>query len=79
MTAPLLTVRDLAQRLRMSERQLRRHMAAGKTPRPIRVGRLIRFRPDDVRAWIDLGCPDRATLEARLSPNKQRPRCSAGA
>lgn len=62
----LLTVADLATRLSLSERQLRRHLSTGKTPAPIRVGRLIRFRPEDIDAWIAMGCPSRVEFEARL-------------
>ena len=39
--------------------------AAGKTPRPIRLGGgRLRWRRSDLESWIGHGCPDRKTFEA---------------
>jgi predicted DNA-binding transcriptional regulator AlpA len=31
---------------------------AGKTPRPIKFGKLMRWRWRDLSEWIDAGCPE---------------------
>jgi predicted DNA-binding transcriptional regulator AlpA len=36
----------------------------GKTPRPIRIGRIPFWRYDELKAWVAAGCPDRATWDA---------------
>jgi predicted DNA-binding transcriptional regulator AlpA len=33
--------------------------SAGKTPEPIRLGRRVLWRLDELRAWLDAGCPAR--------------------
>ena len=39
--------------------------AAGKIgPAAVRLGRAVRYRADEVRAWIDAGCPDARTWAA---------------
>ena len=47
----LLTAHELAQRLRVSEKTLRRWTVAERLP-CIRVGRLVRFDPGDVSRWL---------------------------
>lgn len=49
----LLTQREAASVLRLSERTLERSRVTGSGPRFIRCGRSIRYRPDDLAAWID--------------------------
>jgi predicted DNA-binding transcriptional regulator AlpA len=49
----LLTQREAAQALRLSERTLERSRVTGQGPRFIRCGRSIRYRADDLIAWID--------------------------
>ena len=59
---PLLaTARDLAAMLRLSLRTIRLMDRAGKLPEPLRVGGSVRWRLDEIRAWVAGGCPDRAT------------------
>jgi predicted DNA-binding transcriptional regulator AlpA len=36
----------------------------GRIPKPIRIGRSIFWRPKELQAWVDAGCPDRITWEA---------------
>jgi len=45
---PLLTVGDTADILRLSSRQVRRLIADGCLP-VVRIGRVIRVRPEDLR------------------------------
>ena len=42
-----------------------RMVAAGKTPAPIYLSRgCVRWRLDDLRAWVCEGCPDRRNFES---------------
>lgn len=41
-----------------------RHLSAGKTPRPIRLGGRVLWRVSDLRRWIDLGCPEREIYDS---------------
>jgi len=48
----LLTLADLASRLRLSLATIQRMRAAGRLPAEIEIsGRSIRFRLEDVEAW----------------------------
>jgi predicted DNA-binding transcriptional regulator AlpA len=49
-----LTLDDLACLLAASRRTVERMRAAGKLPRPdFRVGRMPRWRPETIRAWLE--------------------------
>jgi predicted DNA-binding transcriptional regulator AlpA len=39
--------------------------AAGRIPRPIRIGRSTLWRAEELRAWVAAGCPCRREWEAR--------------
>lgn len=39
--------------LGISQATLDRLTAAGRFPRPVRVGRLLKWRPEDVREWVN--------------------------
>ena len=56
----LLSAEDLARELGFSLRTIRRLDAAGKVPRPVKIGRAARWRRAEIRAWQDAGCPPRA-------------------
>jgi excisionase family DNA binding protein len=43
----LLTTKQLASLLGVSERHIFRQQAAGRLPSPIRIGRCVRWNPDD--------------------------------
>lgn len=45
------TVPELAARLRIRENTLRQWRMKGEGPRAIKVGRLVRYRLEDVEAW----------------------------
>ena len=50
----LITPKDLAERLGISDRCLRERRAMGRSlPKYVRVGRFIRYRPKDVEEWIN--------------------------
>jgi excisionase family DNA binding protein len=48
----LLTVSEVAQWLRLSERQIRRMIADGRIP-VVRLGRAVRIREEVLRALIE--------------------------
>jgi len=66
MADELLTVQELARRLRVSVRTVRRMVAEGRTPEPVRLagtGRgALRFRASDIAAWIKWGLPTQETF-----------------
>jgi len=57
----LLTYAEAAVLCRVSGRTWRIWDAAGHIPEPVRIGRSVFWRPKELVAWIDAGCPDRHT------------------
>ena len=53
----LLTIRELATILKVSQRSIWRLVAAGQLVGPLRVGGSIRWRSEDIRDWINKSCP----------------------
>lgn len=60
----LLTVRDLAERLKVSPRQIWKLRASARLPEEVRISRSVRWRATDVTLWVQLGCPSRERFEA---------------
>lgn len=52
----LLTVKAVARLLTCSPRQVYRLADAGKLPRPVRLGALVRWPRAAIMAWIGSGC-----------------------
>jgi excisionase family DNA binding protein len=50
--APLLTVQEVADLLRVTVRTVQR-MEADRTLLPVRIGRAVRYRREDVQAFLD--------------------------
>lgn len=48
----LLTPREAAEALRISQRKLWGLTASGQIP-CVRIGRSVRYQPNDLRTWID--------------------------
>jgi len=62
--APLaLSARELAGRLGVSLRHVRRMDSAGMLPRPCRLGRAVRWPTETIDAWLRAGAPDRRRWE----------------
>lgn len=55
----LLTVRDVAAALKISVRQVWKLNSAGRLPAPLRVARSVRWKRDELAAWVDADCPVR--------------------
>ncbi len=56
----VVDAKALANRLQISLRHLRRMEAGGALgPRPLRLGRSVRYSLDEVKRWINAGVPDR--------------------
>jgi excisionase family DNA binding protein len=55
----MLSVDDVAEiYLNCSARHVRRLADAGRMPKPIKLGSLVRFLRTDVEQWIADGCPN---------------------
>jgi len=59
----LLTAVGVAHELGLSVRTVRRLDAAGKLPKPVRIGGAVRWHREEIRLWIQAGCPDRQRWE----------------
>ena len=46
-----LTKRQLAERLQCCTRTIERRCAAGEIPRPLRIGRLVRWSAEQLEQW----------------------------
>ena len=53
----LITVKDLARMLSVSERSVWRLVSAGRIPIPIKIGSFVRWHRDEIEHWIQQGCP----------------------
>lgn len=62
-TPLLLTASEAAAMFKASERTWRTWDTMGRIPKPIRIGRKVFWRPEDLKAWVAAGCPDRASWE----------------
>ncbi|MBM4041217.1 MAG: helix-turn-helix domain-containing protein [Planctomycetes bacterium] len=54
--ALLLDVRAVAAIVGCSSRNVYRLSDGGRTPRPVKIGRLVRWRRADIETWIAAGC-----------------------
>jgi len=65
MLAPLLLrAPEAAVLCSTSTRTWRTWGTIGKIPRPIHIGRIPFWRYDELKAWVDAGCPNRTTWDA---------------
>lgn len=61
----LLDVRTVASMLGCSPRHVYRLFDAGRLPRPVRLGTLVRWRRAELALWIDDGCKPVSTNAAQ--------------
>ncbi len=59
-----LAAADVAKLLGISERHLWALHSSGRVPRPIRLGRAVRWNAAELSAWLDAGAPERDKWEA---------------
>jgi len=55
----LMSADELADKLRVTERHVRSMDSCGQLPEPVRLGRAVRWRRDEIFNWIAAGCPSR--------------------
>lgn len=53
----LLTKREAADFCGLACSTFDRYRAAGWVPKPVKIGNVIRWKLDDLRAWLEAGCP----------------------
>jgi predicted DNA-binding transcriptional regulator AlpA len=61
----LLTAKEAAAACGKSLRSWRTWDAGGRIPRPVRIGRSTLWRADELRRWIEAGCPRREEWEVQ--------------
>ena len=59
----LLTAQEAAAMCGKKLRTWRTWDAAGYVPQPVRIGGSTLWRVDELRSWIDAGCPRRSEWE----------------
>ena len=60
----LISAADVARMLGLSSRTVARMNSYGGLPRPVRLGRSVRWLRDEIQAWIKAGCPNRKVWDA---------------
>ena len=63
--------KGLTARLPAELRTIRTWGAAGKLPKPVRIGGRVVRLVAEIRAWLDAGAPDRAAWEARKAASRK--------
>ena len=53
----LLTAKEVARLMAAGERTISRWSQSGVMPAPLHVGGAVRFRREQILAWIKAGCP----------------------
>jgi predicted DNA-binding transcriptional regulator AlpA len=61
----LVSAKDASQLCGKSLRTWRSWDSAGRIPRAVRIGRSTLWRVDELREWVDAGCPSRKEWEAK--------------
>lgn len=56
--AKLLTVPEVAEICGIASETVRRMTDRGAMPKPVRLGRAVRYRLSDLESWINDGCRD---------------------
>jgi predicted DNA-binding transcriptional regulator AlpA len=67
----LLPARHVAALCGLSLATWHRRVADGSVPRSVRIGRAVRWRREELLAWIAAGCPERRTWEALQAVSAQ--------
>ena len=59
-----LPAAEVAKLLGISERHVWALNSSGRLPRPVRLGRAVRWNLAELCAWLDANCPERSRWEA---------------
>jgi excisionase family DNA binding protein len=59
----MLTVGEVAEMLRCSERHVYRMSDAGKMPAPRKLGTLVRWSRQEIEDWARAGCPSMRAMK----------------
>ncbi len=59
----LLTVDELSDLLKVSNRTIWRMRSASQIPSPVRIGGGVRWRQSEIENWIQEGCPDQSNVQ----------------
>ena len=59
----MINDRQLAERLGVCRASIWRLLSAGRLPEPIRLGRNVRWRENEITDWINADCPPRDKWE----------------
>ena len=60
----VVSAKEAAKMLSVSERHFWAQNSRGRIPRPVRIGRSVRWRVDELKAWVAAGMPERSRWEA---------------
>ena len=60
----LMPAAEAAKLLSISERHFYKLHSSGRVPRPIRLGRAVRWRADELRDWLAAGAPSRSQWQS---------------
>jgi excisionase family DNA binding protein len=58
-----MSAEELATFLGVSKRHVNSLNASGRLPKPVRLGRAVRWSADEIRAWFAAGAPSRDKWE----------------
>ena len=62
--SPLLNAREAATLCNLGISTWWRYLSAGKVPAPVRIGASVRWRREELHAWMEANCPPREKWEA---------------
>ncbi len=56
-TQMLLSTKQVAEALDVSRRTIYRMRQTGKLPKPVKMGKSLKWRREELEAWVAAGCP----------------------
>ena len=59
----MMTAKEGAALLKISERAFHKRRQAGRLPKPIKIGRSTRWRREELLKWVKAGCPNQVIWE----------------
>jgi predicted DNA-binding transcriptional regulator AlpA len=72
-TALLIDGAEVCTRMSIGKSKLHGMIRGGQFPiQPIRLGRAVRYRADELARWVAAGCPSSERYRAMLAMNSRR-------